>query len=194
MCLCVCESVGIHGSQKRMLDPLELVLKETVNHSGWVLGTQLWFSERAASVLPCKSSLQPRNSSWPLPRAPYLTTVSILCDILGLYDCWLSDFLASPDHAFLYRLGYRPPPAHCLYCLAFLYLPFPLLPFTSPFIFHLLPSLPSHLLYFFSSVKGWTLSPGHGKWSSTTESHLQTPQCGSLCKSSGYKYKTLGSI
>lgn len=134
---------------------------------------------------------QPYNSSRPLPRAPYLTTGFILCNILGLDDCWLSDFLSSPYHAFLYRLGYRSSLLLTVHT-ALLFFTFLSLSLHSPplsFLFS--PCL--HPPFFL--VLKVELSPGHGRWSLTTESHLQTLQCQSLCKSSGgCIYKTLVSI
>jgi hypothetical protein len=49
--------VDIHGSQKRRLDSLEVAFKAAVNHSRWVLGTKLYFSERTTSALPYKPTL-----------------------------------------------------------------------------------------------------------------------------------------
>lgn len=42
--------VGAHRVQKRIQYPLELELQGVVNHLMWVLGTELWSSERAAML------------------------------------------------------------------------------------------------------------------------------------------------
>jgi hypothetical protein len=53
MCMCVLVS-----EEKRGLDPLELEL-QLVNCSMWVLGTEFWFSGRAANALNSTESVFP---------------------------------------------------------------------------------------------------------------------------------------
>lgn len=87
-----------------MLDPLELESKAVVSHSKWVLGTKLWSSERAASALPRSHLSTPTNLSG-LPRALYLTAVSILYSILELQD---SLTFSLPLLSFLCRVTHHP--------------------------------------------------------------------------------------
>lgn len=139
MCMCVSVSGwNFLGGQKRMLDPLELESKAVVSHSKWVLGTKLWSSERAASAFPRSHLSTPTNLSG-LPRALYLTAVSILYSILELQD---SLTFSLPLLSFLCRVTHHP--FRSLFTLPCLSLPF--LPLTSPFLFLSLLSLP--LLFF----------------------------------------------
>lgn len=49
----MCAHVNADNSegQKRMPDPLEVVFQTMVNCPFWKLGSELWFSAKAASVL-----------------------------------------------------------------------------------------------------------------------------------------------
>lgn len=53
MCVWVCAnvSVGTQGGQEREPDSLELVLEVVVSCPVWMLGTELWFSVRAADAI-----------------------------------------------------------------------------------------------------------------------------------------------
>lgn len=42
---------AIYGGQKKVSDPLELELQVSLSHPQWVVGTELWSSEKAAHVL-----------------------------------------------------------------------------------------------------------------------------------------------
>lgn len=46
----VCVNVGVHGIQKKVLDPLKLELTGDSEYLMWALGTELWSSKRAASA------------------------------------------------------------------------------------------------------------------------------------------------
>ena len=46
------------GGQKRVLDSQDLMAQAVVSHPVWVLGTELWSSERAASILAAGTFLQ----------------------------------------------------------------------------------------------------------------------------------------
>jgi hypothetical protein len=49
VCVCVCVCAGALGSQRRVLDNLELELQGTVSHSTQMLGSKLSSSARSAS-------------------------------------------------------------------------------------------------------------------------------------------------
>lgn len=49
MCGAVRMSADSQGGQKRALDLMGLELQALLSHLTWELGTELWFSERAAS-------------------------------------------------------------------------------------------------------------------------------------------------
>lgn len=50
MCVSVYVNAGVHGAQKKVLDPLTLKLTGECKWLMWVLGTELCSSERAASA------------------------------------------------------------------------------------------------------------------------------------------------
>lgn len=49
--LCTC--LGAHTGKKGVSDPLEPEIQVFVRHLIPMLGTELWSSERAGSILPC---------------------------------------------------------------------------------------------------------------------------------------------
>lgn len=54
MCLCEFMCTCIWRGQKRVPEPLEVVLYLTESCSVWALGTRLWLSGRGASALNCR--------------------------------------------------------------------------------------------------------------------------------------------
>ena len=61
VCVCVCGGGAVHRSQRASLDPLEMELQAYVSFSMWVLGSELWFLDKAVSALNSEPSLQPRG-------------------------------------------------------------------------------------------------------------------------------------
>lgn len=57
MCGHVHMSAVFHGGLKKALDPLELELQVVISQSPWVLGTDLWYSERTANTLDCYGTI-----------------------------------------------------------------------------------------------------------------------------------------